>query len=160
ALPYQTLEAVYGSSVVSRRRKDVLFGQGRGGLDMVDEHAEDAILFLQPAVHDQDRLQVRHLPVALIDRRPQDDIDVAELVGERCQSSACSLKCQTASRRFGSRVSNAPANTRFCTWALVSPCRDCVVSRMRRQNSSSEVNGPLSCASASTSSALSPTPWT
>ena len=50
---------------------------------MVDEHAEDAVLFLQPAVHDQDRLQVGHLPVALIDRRPQDDIDVAELVGER-----------------------------------------------------------------------------
>ena len=50
---------------------------------MVDEHAEHAVLLLQPAVHDQDRLQVRHLAIALIDRRAQDDVDVAELIGQR-----------------------------------------------------------------------------
>ena len=50
---------------------------------MVDEHAHYAILFLQAPVHDQDRLQVCDLPVPLVDRRPQDDVDVAELVGQR-----------------------------------------------------------------------------
>jgi len=49
---------------------------------VVDEDAQHAVLLLQGAVHDQDRLQVGHLPVALVDRRTEDHVDVPEFVGQ------------------------------------------------------------------------------
>src|ERR1700693_528821 len=71
------------SAVITRSREDVFLGKGWSRFDMVDETDRHALSLLQPPAHDQDRFKVRDLPVALVDRRPQDDIDVAELVGQR-----------------------------------------------------------------------------
>src|SRR2546421_6216868 len=68
--------------VISRPREGVLAGQRGRGLDVRDQDAQHPVLLLDRAVHDQDRLQVGDLAVALVDGRPEDDVDVAELVGQ------------------------------------------------------------------------------
>src|SRR5438034_870249 len=80
---YPMLSALLGTYAARLGdRTEALRWFERGYADFIEEQAHHAILFLQAPIHDQDRRQVRDLPVALVDRRPQDDVDVAELVGQ------------------------------------------------------------------------------